>query len=218
MRRFVPALGVLALLLGLSSVSCLKGSRSTWPNPALAPTPDSPVAAVRLLEWAWNHENCGVVQGLLTDDFQFVFHPGDSAGNAYRDVPWGREDEIAASCHLFSEARSIRLSFDRDLVDLPDNRPGKNPGFHRLIHTGVRVIAVIPGSSGDQVHEVTGSAAFYAVRGDSAVLPPDLVARGFGPDPGRWYLERCEDATLPNGLRSNAVARESWGALKAAFR
>jgi|SRR5436309_6115059 len=38
-----------------------------------------------------------------------------------------------------------------------------------------------------------GQALFFAVRGDSAVLPQELIDRGFRPDSSRWYIERVEE-------------------------
>ena len=44
--------------------------------------------------------------------------------------------------------------------------------------------------------QVTGAARFFLARGDSALIPAELVARGFRADPGHWYIQRWEDETL----------------------
>jgi hypothetical protein len=49
--------------------------------------------------------------------------------------------------------------------------------------------------SGNSV-EVTGNALFFLTRGDSAQIPPELIARGLRPDSTRWWMDRMEDETL----------------------
>jgi len=56
---------------------------------------------------------------------------------------------------------------------------------------------------------------FFVVRGDSAQIPPQLMARGFRPDTTRWYIERLEDTAaalstlIADGARSVPMARAS---------
>ncbi len=220
MRRAL-ALGAL-VLLAASTTSCwddLRPVSRPVPPPAPAPVANTPAGAVRLLEWAWNQRSCEALRGLFTDDYRFVFALGDSSGNAYRDVPWGREDELAASCNVFANATDISLAFDKTLIALPDSRPGKDPRFHKSIRTKVNLAVVIPETSGTTRIDINGFAQFYLVRGDSAAIPPDQAAQGAGPDSTRWWIDRWEDQTLPaGGLRANPTNSRSWGALKVLFR
>lgn len=206
------------LLLALAA-SCVQSTRPVPIPPERSPVPNTPVNAVRLLEWAWDHRNCEVLSPLFTDDFVFVFAIGDSAGNPYRSSPWTREDELAASCNLFQNAVDVQLDLDRTPVALPDDRPGKDPKWHKSIRTPVSLRVTIDQGGGPEVLEVSGFAKLYTVRGDSAAIPPDLVARGFGPDSTRWWFDRWEDETLPaGGSGAHPTQGRSWGAIKSLFR
>lgn len=211
---------LLCTLLALAS-ACAEKDRVTAPalpaNPA--PVANSPANAVRRLEWAWKERNCDTLATCLTEDFVFAFALGDSAGNPYRDVPWTREDELAASCSLFAQAVELDLDFDRTLIALPDDRPGKHPTWHKSIRTKVNLRAVLDRGGGPEVFEINGYAKFYLARGDSAAIPPELVARGFGPDSTRWWIDRWEDEThLSGGASAHPTRQFSWGMLKALFR
>lgn len=217
MRR---AFAVLLIALFTLPLSCREATRSVAPQiPQPPPVPNTPANAVRLLEWAWEHRDCEALSPLFTEDFVFAFAAGDSAGSPYRSDPWTREDELAASCALFEHARAIQLDFDRTLLALDDDRPGKRPTWHKSIRTKVNLKVTADRGGGPEVYEVSGFAKFYLVRGDSAAIPPELVQRGFGPDSARWWFDRWEDETLPGGgTRANPTLGWSWGALKARFR
>ena len=216
MRRALTLLLVLAFAL---PASCSKTTRPHEIPPEAAPVANSPANAVRLLEWAWNHRNCDALSPLFTGDYVFAFAAGDSAGNPYRSSPWTREDELAASCNLFQNVQNLELYLDKTLIAFNDDRPGKNPKWHKTIRTKVNLIVTLDRGSGPEVNEVNGYAKFYLVRGDSAAIPADLVARGFTPDSTRWWMDRWDDETLPpGGLRAHPTSNRSWGAIKALFR
>ena len=103
--------------------------------------------------------------------------------------------------------------------------------MHKSIHTSVSLQIVDP----NKITTVTGFATFYLARGDVALIPDELKAKGFGPDSTRWYIERWEDDTANNPTgggsalaapRSPARARpaasaddrESWGEVKLTYR
>jgi len=48
--------------------------------------------------------------------------------------------------------------------------------------------------------EVTGHALFFLTRGDSAVIPAELIARGFRPDSLRWWIDRWRNQTSPTAM------------------
>jgi len=210
---------ILIFALAALSPSCSKRTRTVVPEPALvAPAADTPADGLRALEWSWNNRVCEPLYGLFTDDYVFAFAPGDSAGNAYRDVQWTREDELAASCNLFANATEIDLWLDKTLYDLPDDRPGKDPRVHRSIRTAVTLTVNIQIGGDPRLEEVRGFAKFYLVRGDSAAIPDDQLQQGVGPDSTRWWIQRWEDETLPAGSRANPAMNRTWGALKVLFR
>lgn len=216
MRRTLVFLIAVALVL---LASCRQTTRPVPIPPEPPPVANSPVNAVRLLEWCWNHRDCDALSPLFTEDYVFVFALGDSAGNPYRSSPWTREDELAASCGLFENAGRVELDLDKTLIALNDDRPGKRAPWHYSIRTKVNLLVELDRGSGPEVNEVNGYAKFYLVRGDSAAIPADLVARGFKPDSTRWWIDRWEDETLPPGsFRAHPSSNRSWGAIKALFR
>jgi hypothetical protein len=211
----VPAL-LLLLLAGCSEKHVLRPVSQI-------PAPDSPEGIVRLVQWCWNNRDTTRYREVFTQDFQFVFAAGDSAGNAYRDDPFGRDEMLTCATHLFvgggstPPAASITLVLDATLYPIADSRPGKDPRWHREVPTSVNLSVTTEG--GVEYH-VTGNATFFAVRGDSAAIPPEL---GFEPDSTRWYIERWEDYTLGSGsvmtVASPQPARgTTWGQILALYR
>ena len=168
----------------------------------VAPTPNSPRGLLDLFAWCWNNRAYDEYTEIFTDDFEFQFAQGDSAGNVFTDRGLFRQDELDTARHLFIEgtagnppAQKIVLTFDRTFIPEPDSRPGKTFPIHQEIKRNV----VLSIDTGDQAFRITGAARFFVVRGDSAKIPPDLVQRGFKPDANRWYIERWEDETLDAG-------------------
>jgi hypothetical protein len=165
----------------------------------VAPSPTTPQNAVRLFEWCWKNRGVEEYKELFTADYEFVSAGLDSAGNPSREIQARRDDEVQIAENMFigsaeqPPAADIQLDFDRNLIPFPDTRPGKDPTWHKTIRTSVNLKVKIDEGN---VFEVTGSALFYLVRGDSAVIPAELVARGFKPDPLRWWIDRWEDETL----------------------
>jgi hypothetical protein len=166
--------------------------------PEPQPVPDTPQGVLRLFEWCYEQREPTVYRELFTDDYRFLFSAADSAGNPYRDRPFTREDELASTTRLFEEAVDIRLVFDVNFNVLPDYREGKRDSveFYKSIRTTVNL--TIRGEDGGST-EVRGHALFFVCRGDVALIPDELVQRGFGPDPKRWYINRWEDETAGEG-------------------
>ena len=101
-------------------------------------------------------------------------------------------------------AARIALTFDRNLIALPDARPGKSPDVHRSIRTLVEL--KLDTSDGSTL-EVSGFALFYCARGDSVAIPAEERGRGMQPDRSRWWLDRSEDETMPPGGFSGNASR-----------
>ena len=163
------------------------------------PDPSRADLVVRLFEWCWDHRAIAEYEEIFTDDFLFAFAATDSAGRAFQGAVLTRFDEIETARHLFvgggtsPPANSISLQLDQNLIAQQDSRPGKqNTTYHREIITQV----VLRIETDEESFQVTGTARFFLVRGDSALIPADLTARGFTRDPGRWYIERWEDETV----------------------
>ena len=201
-----------------------------------APTPNTPRNVLELFRWCWENRAIEEYREVFTDDYSFQFAQLDTAGNAFRDRPWTREDEMISATNLFvggsaaeAPADRITLDFTNTLREFPDSRPGKDPKWHKefRIEVNLRV------SRGGSTLEVRGPGLFFVVRGDSAAIPEELEARGFQPDSNRWYIERWEDETVADEAGAFEVVRvidedtaapqaptvsTYWGALKAGFR
>ncbi len=181
------------------------------------PVPNSPQGVLKLFRWCWVNRSIAEYRDIFTDDYRFVFSARDSAGNTYRDRPWLREDELISADHLFvggtatePPASNITLDYTTSLIAYADSRPGKNPRWHKEIRTEV-LLRVSRGESG---FEVKGPALFFLVRGDSALIPKEMEARGFQPDSNRWYIQRWEDETIEQG--TSVMPAPSFDRLRAA--
>ncbi len=144
----------------------------------------------------WNHRDIAACGDWLTQDFQFVFTPGDSAGNHFRDHPlgFGRMELAYSLLHLYSGGATpppadIRLRLDPTLQVLPDSRTGKDAKVHKEILTGYDLTVWTRAGT----YHLVGDTRFFVVRADSALLPP---AMGLSPDSTRWLLEQWNDETV----------------------
>lgn len=207
--------GLAALLLALPLAGCFDPFR-----PALSqqsgivsppPAPTTPAGVVRLHRWCWENRSVDQYREIFTDDYQFAFAQADSAGQAYLTRPWLREDEMTMAQNMWvgggsrPPATSISITYDQNLNDEPDTRPGMDPIVHRVINTTVNLIVDV----GDGTSfTVQGQANFFVVRGDSAKIPQELQDRKFKPDKNRWWIERWEDLYLGGGA---SLARAPLG-------
>jgi hypothetical protein len=187
-----------AALLALLAAGCfnpfdplISANRGTSEPP---PVPIDPRSTLRLFAWCWENRAIEEYREIFTDDYVFVFSQLDSAGNAFRDRPWTREDEMISSTNLFvgggtePPADRITLDFPATLNVFASSRPGHHPTWHKEIRAEVNLRVL----RGESALEVRGPGLFFFVRGDSAAIPLEL---GFPPDSGRWYIERWEDET-----------------------
>jgi hypothetical protein len=181
------------------------------------PSPTNAADLVRLFKWCWENRDIAQYLEIFSDDYRFAFAITDSAGNPYRNNPWTREDELASSTHLFvggsaSEpaASNISLIFDGDLLATPDFRQGKTARWHQQIQ--ITTLTLTINKTDGSAVRVTGGALFYLVRGDSAVIPQEMIDRGFKSDSLRWYIERWEDQTNV-GVGAASVAPASRAAM-----
>jgi hypothetical protein len=206
--------GVLLLVLAACPpMGCSRDHEPLRPRTdtlALSPVPDSPSNLLRLLEWAYNNRSISEYGRLFTDDYRFAYSALDRYGVPYRQTPWTQEDEIISATKLFQgggatqpAAASITLVLDRNFQVRDDPRPGKNAEWHKYIRTSVSL--KILDANGSQVI-VNGFANFFVVRGDSAVIPEELVQKGFAPDSSRWYIERWEDDTATGAVIAGPAA------------
>jgi hypothetical protein len=204
-----PALALAALvLLAIGAAGCFnpfnpllarQGSNSKPP-----PLPNSAAGVVSLFQWCWQNRAFDEYEEIFTDDYRFIFASGDTAGRYFLNTPWTRSDELNTAQHLFLSgtaanppATSILLDFTQDLDIGVDPRPGKSDTtYHWLVAAQVNLRVFLA----DGNYDVTGPVYFNVVRGDSAIIPPVLVKRGFRPDPNRWYIERWVDGTLHGTL------------------
>jgi hypothetical protein len=208
--RVALAVSVLALVL---AVACSKSSKKpNEPEVPVAPTPNSPRNALALLEWCWDQRNPTVYRRVFTNDFGYDFAASDTIPTVI-----DRTEELAIANNLFVQgvtghpaATVISFGLDNTLYFQPDDRPGKGDArFHQRVRSNVRLVVNTPGPD----YSTTGQAIFYVTRGDSAAIPPDLVAAGAVPDSTRWYVDHWTDVTdCPAGKSCVTV-----GKIKAAY-
>ncbi len=227
-QPLLVAVVVLAALAGCSTEEHVTGPSRSHPTIVSAPVADSPEYAVRLFQWGWNHRDLESFRRVLPGDFRFVFALADSSGNRFTNDPLGREEMLTILSGIFtgggrcSPASSVVLLFDPVLRPIDDSRPGRNPRWHKGILTSVDLTLKL--EDGEE-YRVSGNARFFLVRGDSAVIPPDLAAEGVGPDSTRWYIQQWNDETLQGaGALSRAVPAKSqparqttWGSILALY-
>lgn len=183
------------------------------------PVPSTPEDVIRLFAWCWNHRAYPEYEEIFSDDYVFVFAQGDTAGNT-RSEPIDREEELIIAKNLFiggaidePPANRIVLNIDPSLHAVDDNRRGKDPGWHKEVFTSIDLTI----STDTQDYRVTGSARFYVVRGDSALIPQAMKDKGFGPDPNRWYIEQHSDETYqPLGPAAGPSGAHAAGSLRLA--
>lgn len=195
------------------------------PQPDTPPVAATPAAALSRLSWSWKHRALEPSRDLFTCDYEFVFAPGDSAGIRFVGRPWTRPDELDFARHLFETgsallpaASYVALDMEENPPALPDDRPGKNPGWHRRVQTPFVAVVEAPGRQ----FRVLGFETFYFVRGDSACIPQELRDRGYGPDPTRWWIERWEEdyvVTAAGGAHPSRAPASlvTIGAVKSAY-
>jgi hypothetical protein len=158
-----------------------------------SPVPNSPEAAVALVQWCWNHEAVGRYADVLVDDFRF--HCQIDSGSTFRELGLQRDDELEFARHLFVTgndyvAPAARVAFVLDsVVVLPDMRPGKDSDSRRVVSSVVTLVI----ETRSENYRLRGRSRFYVVRADSASIPADLRARGFRPNTHRWYVQAWED-------------------------
>jgi hypothetical protein len=233
LRRIVAG-AVLGLCVTV--VAGCGGSKSTAPPPPpgdVPPTPNSPVNAVLLLEWALEHRDTTQYRTLFTANYGFAFVPGDTAATNHYGGPWGYAQERTSAAHLFdggspggAQASTIAITTSGTLIDVADPRPGMNPTWHRLV-TAPSFSPTID-KVDHTAEQIVGGSTFYLVRGDSATLPADLVAAGVPANSSRWFILAWQDQTggvspnlmlLPGSApaRATAVNLPTWGALKVRY-
>jgi hypothetical protein len=183
---------VIAALAILAVAGC--ATKTVAPPPDVPPAANSAPGAVERFEWAINHRDPDVVEGMLTDDFQFISAGTDSAGNPSRDTLGGRSWLDVALRALLDPANQVSLLFDANLIPFPDSRPGKDPKWHRQVRSSIDLR--VHDAQANTTFEVSGYALFFLTRGDSAQIPPELLARGVKPDSTVWWFDRCDDETL----------------------
>jgi hypothetical protein len=218
----LAAILLLATLPGCSTHHTVMGQSSPVPT---APAPDSPAGVIHLFQWSWENRDTLHIAEVLTDDFRFAFSATDSTGAGFSNWALDRDQYLECVGHLFQgsgptpPAQRIVLYFDPNLIAMPDDRSGKTDPWHKTIRTGVNLTI----DNGIDVWRITGYARFYVVRGDSAAIPPELVARGFRPDSLRWWVERMEDETGGSGGARAIPARPlptksvTWGQVLALY-
>ncbi len=196
-RHFAAALLALWIAIAVAAVGCGGSTKKTTqpPPPDQGPNPNSPVNAVLLLQWAMQHRDTTQYRTLFPTEYAFAFEPGDTAATNPFPGTWGYAQERAYATHLFqtgssggAAAASITMQFIGALSD--EAAPGQNATYHRRVITNFLLTVQMRDATAQQISSGT---TFYLVRGDSASLPPDLIAAGVPGTSGRWFIERWEE-------------------------
>ena len=219
----LPALAALLALAGCDTVIGIPPG----PAPDSPPEPRTPVAAVDRLIWSWTRRAKPELEQLFAGNFRFAYPAGDTLRatahqgemlGASDTLEWFREEELAISERLFFRgssthrpALSISIVLDSVIFDVPDPRPGRSPRWHRAIR--VRSVAGIRLDTG--YLRVDDSSTFYVVRGDSAQIPFELLAKGVRPDSTWWWIERWEEGPPAS---SGGAAFLDYARLKLMYR
>lgn len=186
---------VLGLVVLTLVAGCSKDSKKPdEPEVPVPPTPNTPLNALALVRYCWTQRDITTYEGVFSEDFLYEFSPTDGQGAATIN----RDEELAIARNLFAEgvtghpaASSVLMTMEGSIV-LPDDRPGKNATWHKRISTTLRLTV----RSSAPVYSTAGPEIFYVTRGDSAQIPAEMAARGFGPDPNRWYVDHWSDVFL----------------------
>lgn len=211
LRRALPLVALAMLLAGVAGCfnpfDPLISSRRGISEPP--PVPIDPRSTLLLFKWCWENRSIEDYRELFTDDYIFVFAETDSAGNAFRDTPWTREDEMISQTNLFvggsaSEppADRITLEFTNTLNTFGSTFPGHDPNWHKTIRAEVYLRV----TRGESTLEVRGPGLFFFVRGDSAAIPDEIRDR-VAADSTRWFIERWEDETVSSGAGAFSARR-----------
>jgi len=205
MSRRILALVLLALPLA-AGTSCHRASDPVTPaTQAPDPKATSAAGALQVLQWAVIKSRPDLLDDLLSADFQFIHTDLDSSGNLTRTTA-PRDTLLAALRSMLggipgrSEPAKAQLDLDRNLIELPDARPGRDPRVHRGVLSWCRLN--VHDVTSDRVFEITGYLQVYASRGDSVALP---VGSPGTSDTSRWSITSIEDQTsAARGPRASA--------------
>lgn len=188
--RLIP----LCLVLIALASGCSKSSKNPVAPPPTAPTNDSPVNAVLLFRYGWEHRSVALQDTVLTDDFVFTPGASDSAAVVFPGGI-GRGTFLAIDQKLFvtgnggalPAASSITFGLDNVLNAVNSTISGRNVTVHKEVLTSARIVVK---TSGTIPIGGTGSQArFYVVRGDSTLV------HGSARSTSRWYVEGVDDLT-----------------------
>ena len=146
----------------------------------------------------------GELAGLLPEGCSLESAELDTAGDSVVTDVWRRQDLLATFNAMFNgdtgapAASKLRMNLGENLVAFPDDRPGRSGGIHRAVRSSLDV-EVVTGEG--NVYRPEGHLLCYVTRGDSAMIPPELVARGVQADSTRWWIDRIEDETTSSHSR-----------------
>jgi len=209
--RVALALCVLALVL---MGACSKKKKPNEPEVPVAPIANSPRNALALLEWSWDQRDVAAYRTVFTEDYLYDFAVSDSQ---LVGVHIDRAQELVIANHLFVQgapghpaATGISFGLDNVINFQADDRPGKDATVHKRATSNVRLVVNTPGPD----YSITGTAIFYLTRGDSALIPQELIDAGARRDSTRWYVDHWTDTSdCPAGKACVTVGR-----IKLAYR
>ena len=184
------ALSGIVLAAAIALGSCSKSDRLTGPLNT-APVANTPQAAVRRLEWAFDHRDARMLGALLTPQAEFTALVNGTDGPI--EEVWSRERLLMSVGGLFAgtptgaqAAHSIELDLEPELIALPDPRFGSDPSLDRV----VRVMAHLRVTHAEGgVSDVVGRFQIGLTRGGGVGTVPSA----------RWKIRDLMDETVLGG-------------------
>jgi hypothetical protein len=179
---------------------CSHSTIATAPPADTPPAATSPSGAVKRFEWAMEQGDVNTITGLVAEDFQLYSAGVDSAGTPTRTGPQDRAWFLAAISAMLDGVPGlygpgkVSLRLDQNLIAFPDTRSGHSPRVHKQLRTAIDLI--VRDASARSSYEVAGSLVVFVTRGDSAAIPPGLLARGVKADSTTWWFSGLEDDTI----------------------
>ena len=188
---------------------CSRTTEPVAPPPEVAPEPNTPQNVLRRLEWAVDRRDIEAIRELVTADFVSYSQGVDSAGNPTSEIVQRREDLVVWFQQLLvgtpehPPAAEVSLRFDGNLLPQRDPRPGYVDSLFKTIRTSLEMSVVWQDGT---LEETTGHALFFVARGDTVLVPEDLVRRGLKSDRSRWWMTRWDDQTIASEMPMAAGA------------
>lgn len=193
------------VVVAITLSSCSKSDRLTGPLNT-APVANSPQAAVRRLEWAFDHRDARMLEVLLTQQVEFTTFSNSTNGPI--EEVWNRDRLLMSVGGLFEgtptgaqAALSIELDLEPELVALADPRFESDPSLDRVVRVSAH-LRVTHAEGG--VSDVMGFFQIGLTRGGGVGTVPST----------RWQIRDLMDETVLGG---GDVSNQTFASVLSAY-